>query len=245
MGPTKEPEAEVRRVTLVTGGTGALGRAVVRRFLEAGARVHVPVFAEEEVEALEGELGDAFDAVHLHRGADLTDPDSVAGVFRAVEEGEGRPPEILLNLAGGFTAGPIAQTNPRTWKRMLDLNATTAFLCSRAAFPGMRVRSWGRIVNVAAFPALERGGAGMAAYAAAKAAVLSLTRSLAKEGVAHGITVNAILPSIIDTPANRDAMPDAETATWLDPAEIAGVVHFLASPRARIVNGAAITLTLD
>lgn len=233
------------RVTLVTGGTGALGRSVVERFLEDGAEVHVPVFAEEEIPALRSYLGRRADAVSFHLDGDLTDADKVAIVFTEVREAAGRGPEILLNLAGGFDSAPVEGTDPSFWERMWRMNATTAFLSSRAAFGEMKERRWGRILNVSAFPAVDRGRDGLSAYGAAKAAVLNLTQTLAREGAGHGITVNAIVPSTIDTPANREAMPDADTSTWLPPHEIAGVLAFLASDEGRIVTGAAITLTLD
>jgi NAD(P)-dependent dehydrogenase (short-subunit alcohol dehydrogenase family) len=161
-----------------------------------------------------------------------------------VKEAEGRSVEILFNLAGGFEMAPVEETEPGTWERLWQMNVTTAFLCSRTAFPGMKKQGWGRAVNVSALPAVERGQAGLSAYGAAKAAVLNLTGSLSREGVEEGITVNAVLPSIIDTPENREAMPDADTSTWLPPQEIAGVLVFLAADEARVVNGAALTLTL-
>ncbi len=232
------------RIALITGGSGHLGRAVVKRFLEAGATVHLPIFDEGELPALEGSLGDGFQALHLHRDIDLTDPAGVARLFAEVEEGAGQSPDILLNLAGGFAMAPVHETEPELWERMLALNAGTAFFASRAALPGMRERGWGRIVNVSALPALDRGTKGMAAYGASKAAVLNLTHTLAKEGVDRGVTANAVLPSIIDTPANREAMPDSDRSTWLPPWEIAGVLLFLASSEGRVVNGAAIPLTL-
>lgn len=232
------------RIALITGGSGQLGRAVVKRFLEAGARVHVPIFSEGEIPALEAHLGDGMSALHLHRDADLTDPDSVSRMFTDLERAEGRGPDVLLNLAGGFAVSALEESEPDQWQRMWELNATTAYLASRAAFPGMRARRWGRILTVSALPALDRGARGMAAYGAAKSAVLNLTQTLAREGVEHGITANAILPSIIDTPANRESMPEADTATWLAPWDIAGVLLFLASEEGQIVNGAALPLTL-
>jgi NAD(P)-dependent dehydrogenase (short-subunit alcohol dehydrogenase family) len=232
------------RITLVTGGTGALGGSVVERFVEEGARVHVPVFDEDEIAPLRRRLGLRAEAVTFHREGDFTDVDRVAAIFDAVREAEGRGPEILLNLAGGFASAPAEETGPDLWDRMWRLNASTAFLSSRAALPEMKERRWGRILNVSAFPALDRGREGLSAYGAAKAAVLNLTQTLAREGAAYGITANAIVPSTIDTPANRQDMPDADRSTWLPPDEIAGVLAFLASGGGRLVTGAALTLTL-
>jgi NAD(P)-dependent dehydrogenase (short-subunit alcohol dehydrogenase family) len=199
---------------------------------------------DREVETARAHFGARASAVTFHPRADLADPASVDAVFSAVHEREGRSPDILLNLAGGFAGSPVEETDPGTWDHLWKMNASTAFLCSRAAFPGMKQAGWGRIVNVSAFPALDRGKATLSAYGAAKSAVLSLTHTLAREGVRHGITVNAILPSIIDTPANRASMPGADTSTWLPPERIADVIAFLVSDAAGIVNGAAVTLTL-
>jgi NAD(P)-dependent dehydrogenase (short-subunit alcohol dehydrogenase family) len=232
------------RVTLITGGAGQLGRHVVERTLTEGARVHVPVFHPEQEAGLREHLGSRADEATLHLEADLTDPDRVEALFRNIEASEGRPVQVLFNLAGGFAMAPLGETDPGTWNDMWNANATTAFLCCREAFAGMRQEGWGRIVNVSAAAALDRGRPGLAAYGAAKAAVLNLTHTLSREGLAHGITVNAVLPSIIDTPQNRRAMPDADTATWLPPESIAGVLTYLASEEAGIVNGAAVTLAL-
>jgi len=234
------------RIALVTGGTGQLGRHVVRACLAEGARVHVPVFDPGEGALLKEEMAEvgASARVTLHGDGDLTDPERVRAIFREVEAADGRGPDVLLNLAGGFAMASVEDTDPAMWDRLWRINATTAFLCSREALPGMKERGWGRIVNVSAVPVVERGESGLSAYGAAKAAVLNLTHTLAREAVDHGVTVNAIVPSIIDTPENREAMPDADTATWLPPEEIAGVVTFLASEEARVVNGAVLTLTL-
>jgi NAD(P)-dependent dehydrogenase (short-subunit alcohol dehydrogenase family) len=232
------------RIALVTGGAGQLGRRVVGRLLQDGIRVHVPVLDEREAEDARGQLGAGASAVAFHARADLTNPAAVDAVYRAIVDREARSPDILLNLAGGFSGALVEETDPGTWDHLWKMNATTSFLCSRAAFPGMKAAGWGRIVNVSAMPALDRGKATLSAYAAAKAAVLSLTHTLAREGVRHGITVNAILPSIIDTPSNRAAMPGADTSTWLPAESIAEVVAFLVSDAAGIVNGAAIPLTL-
>jgi len=240
-GPAGGPEG---RVVLVTGGSGGLGRAVVRYFLEAGARVHVPIFDAGEVAGIEAYLDEHLEGgmrgVELHHDIDLTRAASVDALFGSLPA-----VDIVVNLAGGFAMAPVEETDPDTWDRMLRMNATTAFLVSRAAFPAMRRAGFGRILNVSAFPALDRGAAQMTAYGAAKAAVLNLTQALAREGAAHGITANAILPSVIDTEANREAMPDADRSRWLAPEEIAGVLRFLASEDAGIVNGAAIPLTRE
>lgn len=232
------------RIALVTGGTGQLGRHVVRRFLDEGARVHVPVFAPEERTALEEATGGAPADLSYHEDADMTDPARVEAVFEAIRTQEGHGVEILLNLAGAFSMAPIKETDPDAWHRLWRRNVDTAFLCSRAALPDMKQGGWGRIVNVSAMPAVQRGRAGLSAYGAAKAAVLNLTWALSHEAVEHGVTVNAIVPSIIDTPGNRQAMPDADTRTWVPPSDIAGVLAYLASDEARVVSGATVTLTL-
>jgi NAD(P)-dependent dehydrogenase (short-subunit alcohol dehydrogenase family) len=229
------------RVALVTGGTGALGRAVVRRFLAGGARVHVTWRKKEEHADFDRALGKDAAAVTLHQ-VDVTAAAEVSRLFEAIARDPGRL-DILACIAGGFTAAPIEDTAPAAWDRMVAVNATSAFLCCRGAVPLLRAaQGRGRIVNVAARPALEHGAAGMSAYAASKAAVLSLTHSLAKELGPDGISVNAIVPSIIDTPANRAAMPGADTTTWLPPDDIADVVAFLAGAAAGVVTGSAINL---
>jgi NAD(P)-dependent dehydrogenase (short-subunit alcohol dehydrogenase family) len=223
----------------VTGGTGALGRAVVARFARDGSVVHVPWVAEAEVEEVKGQFS-SLGGVHLHQ-CDVTSDAEVQNLFRTIGA-DGRGVEVLANVVGGFAYGSLEQTDPATWERMLRLNATTAFLCSRAAVPEMKVKRWGRIINVSSAPAVNRGGANLSAYAAAKAAVLNLSESLAKELAPWRITVNAIVPTVIDTPANRKSTPGADTSTWLKPEEIADVIAFLASDAAGIVNGTAVNL---
>lgn len=244
LAPTAHPPGLAGRPVLVTGGTGGLGRGVVRTFLEAGARVHVPVFSRDELPPFQEALGDAADAVEIHGDADLTDPDTAARVVEEVRGRAGEPLRVLVHLAGGFAMAPVGDTDPDTWDRMLAMNATTTFHVARAAFESMKEGGGGRILTVSALPALDRGAAGMSAYGASKAAVLNLTQALAREGVEHGITANSILPSIIDTPGNREAMPDADTGHWLAPDDIGRVLAFLASDHAGIVNGAAIPLTI-
>lgn len=232
------------RITLITGGSGGLGRGVTRSFVEAGARVHVPVFSDGEVAPFREALGHHADDVELHHDADLTNPDVVDRLLREIRDRSGGDPAILVHLAGGFAMADVTDTEPDTWHRMMGMNATSAFLVARGVFPGMKAAGHGRILTVSALPALDRGARGMSAYGAAKAAVLNFTQTLAREGVAHGITANAILPSIIDTEGNREAMPDAERDHWLDPEAIGRVLRFLASDDGAIVTGAAIPLTL-
>jgi NAD(P)-dependent dehydrogenase (short-subunit alcohol dehydrogenase family) len=233
-------ESFTGRTAVVTGGTGALGRAVVAALLARGAEVHVTWVVEREVAELREHL-DGAARLRLHR-ADVTDAKAVEELMNDVAGAAGRL-DVLANIVGGFAFGRIEETDPATWHRMLALNATSAFLSCRYAVPHMRARRWGRIVNVAAGPALGRGAAKMSAYAAAKSAVLNLTYSLSAELVGDGITVNAIVPSTIDTPANREAMPNADRSTWLDPAEMAEVVAYLVSDAGAIVTGTAVNLS--
>lgn len=207
---------------LVTGAAGTLGRVVARRFHEAGALV-------TGVDVVE------HDAPWKTLVADLVDPNGAAAAVTAAGA-----VDILANIAGGFTMGDsVAETSDDTWDFMLNLNARTVLNMCRAAAPGMAARGGGKIVNIGARGAL-RGAAGMAAYIASKSVVIRLTETLADELKRQGVNVNCILPSIIDTPPNRAAMPDANFAEWVAPEHIAGVVLFLASAAADAIHGAAI-----
>lgn len=227
------------RTVLVTGGTGFLGQAVVDRFLDEGARVVVPWVSEAEADRMGARYGGEPRLVLLE--ASVTDPEGVAGMVEAVRSTGTLQAAVLL--VGGFAMAPVEETDPSTWDRMVALNATSVFQVARGIVPLLAARGGGRIVTVAAEPALDRGARGMGAYAATKAAVVSLTQTLAREGGPRGITANAVAPRIIDTPANRSAMPDADTSTWLAPDEIARVVSFLAGPDGGIVSGSVLTLS--
>lgn len=220
----------VDRELVVTGGTGALGTAVVGRLIEAGATVHVPVFAAEE---LPGFPYRDHEAVSLHEGLDLGVEADVERLYAATSSLYGS-----IHVAGGFSMGPIISTGIDVWNHLMKMNATTCFLCCREAVKAISGRQ-GRIVNVAARPVLVPS-AQMTAYAASKAAVAALTLSLAEELAESSIWVNAVVPSIIDTPANRAAMPDAEHGDWPKPEEIADTIAFLASPQNAVTRGALV-----
>jgi len=220
------------RTVIVTGGTGALGTAVVGALLERGATCHVPFVIAAEA------------AQYRHRGherlrlvaaGNLADEAAVEAVYRGVD-----PLWASIHIAGGFAMGPIAETGKAALMAQLEMNLVSAFLCCRAAVARMQA-SGGRIVNIAARPALEpRLGAGMTAYTASKAGLAALTEALAQEVAGSGILVNAVAPSIIDTPANRAAMPKADHAAWPQPAEVAATILFLASPDNRVTRGAVV-----
>ncbi len=225
-----------QRHVVVTGGTGALGTAVVARLLSHGAVCHVPNLDPDEMTRFPHRDDRR---VRLIGGVDLTSEaavdafyDDVPGVWASI------------HLAGGFAMAPVADIGAREFAGQMNMNALTCFLCCRAAARRMRAAQaadGGRIVNVAARPALEpRLGAGMVAYTAAKAAVAAITQSLAEELAPDGIWVNAVAPSILDTPANRDAMPDADHAAWPKPDQVAETIVFLASPDNRVTRGAVV-----
>jgi NAD(P)-dependent dehydrogenase (short-subunit alcohol dehydrogenase family) len=223
------------RTVLVSGGTGALGRAVVAAFLSGGDRVVVPWIVAAEAQALEHDLEtDAAERLVLVE-ADVADE---AGASRAAQEAG--PVDVLVNGVGGFAGGsPVLETPLDVWDRLYRINVRTAVALSRAILPGMLGQGSGAIVNIASQAARARPE-GLAAYSAAKDAVIVLTETLHKEVSQQGVRVNAIAPSTIDTPANRQAMPDANFQSWTPPARIASVVHWLASDAAASVGGACL-----
>jgi NAD(P)-dependent dehydrogenase (short-subunit alcohol dehydrogenase family) len=225
------------KVVLITGAAGNLGGAVAGAFLAAGASL---ALADRSLERLaQRYLELAGDPGHLLLGeVDLTDPVSTeAGVARVVER-FGRI-DVLVNTVGGFHSSRLEETSSEDWDAMLNLNARTAFLISRAALPHMIRQGSGKVIHVAA-RAGNAGAARMAAYTASKAAVIRLTESLALEVRDLGINVNCVLPGTIDTPQNRQAMPKADFSRWVAPEALADAILFLASDAARAVNGAAL-----
>jgi NAD(P)-dependent dehydrogenase (short-subunit alcohol dehydrogenase family) len=220
---------------VVTGGTGALGSAVVARLLASGATCHVPCFAEKELAAFAHAGHERVRVVHP---VDLTREDDVAAFYAGL-------PALWasIQVAGGFAMTPFDETPLADYERLMAMNATTAFLCCREAVRRIRQSGakGGRLVNVAARPALEpRSGGGMVAYTMSKAAVAALTASLAQELAAERIWVNAVAPSILDTPANRSAMPDAPHDTWPKVDDVAATIVFLASPENRSSRGGVV-----
>jgi NAD(P)-dependent dehydrogenase (short-subunit alcohol dehydrogenase family) len=222
---------------LVTGGTGALGSAIVRTLLEAGARVSVPFRRAGELERLRQEAGIEPGPSLSGAAVDLTDETAAMDFAESVAEDRGGL-DILVSAAGGFAGGRPAHETPwEVWQQQLDTNLKTAVIASRAAVAQMLKHGGGSIVFVSSRPATQ-SGEHIAAYAASKRAVLALTDAMAAELLEKDITVNAVLPSIIDTPANRSANPDADYSRWVPPEAIARVILFLVGPDARIVSGA-------
>jgi NAD(P)-dependent dehydrogenase (short-subunit alcohol dehydrogenase family) len=223
------------KVALITGGTGALGSVVSAAFLAAGARVVATYVVDRELARFEAAVpAERREAAKV----DLTNRAAIDAVVAGILERHTHL-DVLLNLAGGFAPGAVAETSEAELDRLFAMNLKTAFLCTQAVLPAMIRQRHGRIVNVSARPGLV-GGGGVAAYAITKAAVAALTRAAADEVRAHGITVNAIAPSTIDTPANRVAMPKVDPSLWVKPEEIAASLVFLASDAAAATSGAII-----
>src|SRR3954466_9806162 len=216
------------RTVIVTGGTGGLGAAVTHALLEDGWHVVVPWYAESELDRVR-----EHDRLQLVQ-ADLTDPDSAANVVATAGEGLG----ALVNLVGGFAmGGRVYETPVDEFEAQLRLNLRPTYLMCAAALPRLRAAGGGAIVCVSSRAAV-RPFAGAAGYITAKAGVLALVDALHAEYRAEGVRTNAILPSTIDTPANRAAMPDADYDTWVKPEEIARVIALLVSDEAQVTSGA-------
>ncbi|WP_428332270.1 SDR family NAD(P)-dependent oxidoreductase [Novosphingobium sp.] len=218
------------RTIIVTGGFGALGRVVAQAFAAQGDHVVRVDFAPTAPDVMTGgvDMG----------GVDLTDAAAVDTLIGTVTKQTGGI-DVLVNIAGGFTWETVADGSPAAWHKMHAMNVITAVTITRAALPALKSAKAGRVINIGAGAALQ-AAAGMGAYAASKAGVHRFTEALAAELAGSAITVNAVLPSTIDTPANRADMPDADTSTWVTPRAIADVITYLASPAARAISGALI-----
>jgi NAD(P)-dependent dehydrogenase (short-subunit alcohol dehydrogenase family) len=215
------------KIVVITGALGALGKVVAESALARGAKVAGIDHAPSQMPA-------AGDRLELG-GVDLSDPAQAKKAIDAASMHFGKL-DALINIAGGFAFETVAEGDIKTWQRMYALNVLTALNASRAALPHLAASGAGRIVNVGAMGALQ-AGAGMGAYAASKAGVHRLTEALAAEWKGK-VTVNAVLPSIIDTAANRAGMPKADFSKWVSPSELAEVILFLASDAASAVTGA-------
>lgn len=220
------------RHVVVTGGTGALGTAVVGALLERGAICHIPAHGSENTA---GFVYAAHDHVKLYPSVELADQDQTDLFYSKVGT-----LWASIHLAGGFAAKKLKDSGRSDLMAQLDTNIVSCFLCCRAALKAFGTDG-GRIVNVAARPALEpRTGAGMTAYTIGKSGVAALTMALAEEVAREGVLVNAVAPSIMDTPANREAMPKADHALWPKVEQVAATILFLASPENTVTRGSIV-----
>ncbi|MGH7917816.1 MAG: SDR family oxidoreductase [Candidatus Binataceae bacterium] len=228
------------RVAIITGGTGALGRAVADHFLTSGANVAIPYIIDAEVPMLNERLGGRFATNRLIvRKLDVGREAEVAKFVGEVASQWGRV-DILVNLVGGFWGGKsIEETSLEEWQAMFDLNLKPTFICCRAVVPLMRKNKYGRIVSVSSRTGLL-GAGDFAAYAVAKGTIKTFTASLAEEVLGDNVLVNAIAPSTIDTEANRKAMPKAKHENWVKPEDIARTLAYLCSEDNRVTSGAVV-----
>ena len=224
------------RTVMVTGAAGNLGRAVANAFAARGANL-VLVGARQKLERAFG----AETERRLFAPANLLNQEQMHAAVRTALERFGKI-DVLCNIAGGFRVGEaVHETSDETWNSLFDVNARTVLHAARAVVPRM-IEGGGKIINVGAFGA-QQGAAQMGAYCAAKSAVIRLTEAMAAELREKNINVNCVLPTIIDTPENRTAMPDTDPGRWVAPADLANVICFLASEDARAIHGAAIPVT--
>ncbi|NPV86991.1 MAG: SDR family oxidoreductase [Anaerolineae bacterium] len=225
-------------ITLITGAGGNLGQASARVFAAAGARLALVEHSLGRLEALFPQW--VHNGVHLLLGGvDVGDPPQMQAALERILAHFGRV-DVLINTVGGYAAGkPLHEMPLEQWDTMMNLNARTLIVACQAVIPVMLRQKFGRIINISSGAALA-GSKNAAAYSAAKSAVIRLTESMAAELKGSGINVNCILPGTIDTPQNRQAMPDADFTRWVQPESLAEVILFLASPAARDITGAAL-----
>ncbi len=219
-----------KKVVLIPGGNGGLGQAVVPAFVQAGARV-VSVGRGSSTSPAQG---------WVSMEADVTDEQDVQRLVDEVVQKEGRV-DVLINLVGGFASGRALETESSLWQRMLTLNLTAAFLLSKAVIPGMMARRSGRIIHVAARSVVEPFP-GAFAYIVSKSGLVAMVRTLAMELTGSGITVTGVLPGTMDTPANRENMPESDPSTWTKPESVAQTLLLLASNEADQINGAIVPI---
>ena len=237
MSAARAQSTDGRRVALVTGATGALGEAVTRTFLDRDCSVAATYRSAPDADRLH-HIAAGRPLLPLH--VDATNvPDMLAAVQQTIHEFERL--DYLIALVGTWSGGaPVWETTAEQWDHTLAVNLRSAYAACHAALPEMVKAAYGRVILVSSRAAVQPSP-GAAAYAAAKAGVISLTVSLAQEARDHGdITVNCILPSVIDTPANRESMPRADTTRWVQPQQLASIITWLTSDEAAPINGAAI-----
>ena len=226
------------KAVLITGGTGALGRQISLSFLKSNAAVSITHVTDKEIQQLESTLGDLMKNVVLIK-ADIGDESQIKNLVSDVVKKYGRI-DILINVVGGFLGGKkVTEMTEKEWDLMMNLNLKTAFLISKHVVEQMVKQGSGKVVHVAARLGLK-GIAGNSAYGASKSGLIRLVESLSDEVKDKNINVNCIMPSIIDTGANRKDMPDADFSKWVKPSEIARVMLFLASDDSKPIHGAAI-----
>ena len=226
------------RVAIVTGGAGALGGAVTGRLLGEGAQVAVPLELAAHGDALRARIAPEARGRLSTEVVDVTDLDAMTGFTDAVIARHGRV-DILVAIVGGFAGGALIETDRATWEGMLAMNLTATFVAARAVVPHMVKAGRGRVVTIGSRAAVPPGP-GVIAYTTAKSGVIAFTQALARELQPHGITVNSVLPSTMDTPANRAAMPDSDRQGWVPVESVAGVIAFLVSDAAAQVTGAMV-----
>ena len=228
------------RVALVTGGTGALGSAIVRRLLADTAVVAAPYVVAEERARLLASVPDALRGRVESEPCDVTDGAAMEALVASLTARHGRV-DVLVTAVGGFAGGGLLQTDRATWDRMLALNLTSAFVAARAVVPRMVAAGHGRVV-VLGSRAVVPPGPGVIAYTAAKAGVIAFALALAQEVKGEGVTVNAVLPSTMDTPANRAAMPAVDPRTWVPVEAVADAIAFLAAESSGHVSGTLLAI---
>jgi NAD(P)-dependent dehydrogenase (short-subunit alcohol dehydrogenase family) len=226
------------QVVVITGAAGNLGEAVAKSFQQTGAKLVLVDRSPDRLQSMFPDLAGSSDC-YLAHSVDVTDQNSVAGMVNETLKRFGRV-DVLVNIAGGYRGGiPLHETPVETWDFLMNLNAKSVFISSRAVIPQMLKQGTGKIVSIASRAALG-GEAGAAVYSASKAAIVRLTESMAAELKDRGINVNCVLPGLIDTPPNRQAMPDANHSSWVQPAYLAHIILFLCSNLSAAINGAAI-----
>jgi len=228
------------RVVLVTGGSGALGQAITHRFLADGAVVCVPWIVERERERLEASVDAAARARLTLERCDVGDDAAMAAVVERAVKRHGRI-DVLVTAVGGFAMGGLVDTDRATWDAQLTLNLTTTYVAARAVLPALLSAGSGRIVAVASRAVVPPSG-GFIAYTVAKAGVIAFVQALSQETRGRGVTVNAVLPSTMDTPGNRAAMPDVDPKTWTPVEAVADAIAYLGGESAAHVTGTLVAV---